>query len=84
MANNESNNTLYFIVGGLVVLAVIFGFAMWGPYDMTGSSQSSIQPAAGGYSASSSGTRTDQTKVESQNDGSGSVTQTTTTQSNNP
>ena len=80
---NDSNNGLYFIVGGLVVLAIIFGFAMWGPYDMSGSTQASVQPAAGSYSESSA-TRTDQTKVESGNDGSGSVTQTTTTQTNTP
>lgn len=38
MADNESNNGLYFIVGALVVVAVLFGFYVYGGGNMRGTS----------------------------------------------
>lgn len=76
-ANNENNSTLYFIVGGLVVLALIFGFMVWSPAHMAGTSSAAIEPAAGTTA------QTDQTKIEYNNgDSANSVTKTTTTQTN--
>lgn len=43
--NNDGNNSLFFIVGGLVVLAVIFGLFLWTPGDDT--NPADIAPAAG-------------------------------------
>lgn len=60
MATNESNNTLYFIVGGLVVLALIFGFIYFytgNPGDRTIAGTS---PAAG----TASTMERDETKTE--------------------
>ena len=43
--NENGNNTLFFIVGGLIVLAVIFGLFLWTPRDET--NPADIAPAAG-------------------------------------
>lgn len=45
MARNDGNNTLFFIVGGLLVLAVVFGLFLWTPGD---ESPADVEPAAGG------------------------------------
>ncbi len=75
MADTESNSGLYFIVGGLVVLAILGGFLMWpGDRVATTSSYNTVAPAAG-----TTDTQSDQTRVEF--DGSGnpdSVTRTET------
>ena len=47
MATSESNNTLYFIVGGLVVLALIFGFIYFYTGEPTGRTIAGTSPAAG-------------------------------------
>jgi hypothetical protein len=77
--SEESNSGLYFIVGGLVVVAFLFGFMMWNP-GTTGTSPADISPAAG-YSepATPTETRTDRTRVEYQNNATGdsSVSETT-------
>ena len=76
MDNNESNNSLYFIVGGLVVAALVFGFMVWGPVKIAGVNLSTLEPAAG------TSTQTDQTRVEyNYDDGGKSITKTTKTQS---
>lgn len=77
MADTDSNNGLYFIVGGLVVLAILGGFLMW-PGDRAAStantaSYSTVAPAAG------AGTQSDRTSIEFNDDGNGaSVTRTET------
>ena len=49
--NEENNNTLYFIVGGLVVLALIFGFIYMSngmPSErMAANENAAVTPAAG-------------------------------------
>lgn len=59
MATGESNNTLYFIVGGLVVLAVIFGFIYFYTGAPTGRLIAGTSPAAG-----TSTLEKDETKTE--------------------
>jgi hypothetical protein len=60
MATNESNNTLYFIVGGLVVLALVFGFIYFYTGEPTGRTIAGTSPAAG----MSSTLERDETKTE--------------------
>ena len=45
MARNDGNNTLFFIVGGLLVLAVVFGLFLWTPGE---EGPADVEPAAGG------------------------------------
>ena len=73
MATDGSNNSLYFIVGGLVVVALVFGFIVWGPSRDTGTSPAAIEPAAG------TTTQTDESRVDFNfDDDVKSVTKTTT------
>jgi hypothetical protein len=76
MADTESNNSLYFIVGGLVVLAILGGFLMW-PGDRVAPTSSTtyntVAPAGG------TETQSDETRVEFDDEGNaGSVTRTQT------
>lgn len=70
MANTERNNNLYFIVGGLVVLAVIFGFIFWNAD--RNNELGELEPAAG------TSTQMDQTEVDLNDDG-GTITHTDST-----
>jgi hypothetical protein len=43
MAADEDSNALYLVVGGLLVVALIFGFVVYGRYN----NPANIEPAAG-------------------------------------
>ena len=49
MADDDDSNALYLIVGGLLVVALIFGFVVYGRYN----NPANIEPAAGTPSYSS-------------------------------
>jgi hypothetical protein len=57
MENRESNNTLYFIVGGLLVLVAVFGFMFYN------GNLSAPSPAAGNSTAA---VETDTTRTDFQ------------------
>lgn len=58
--NDESNNTLYFIVGGLLVVLVLIAFTIWGPITMA---PEDISPAAGTSTSYESTTTTETSDV---------------------
>ncbi len=47
MATSDQNNMPYFIVGGLVVLAIVFGFIYFYTVDPAGRGVAGTSPAAG-------------------------------------
>lgn len=49
--NDDSNTSLYLVLGGLLVVAIVFGFAYWGRH--SNNNLANIEPAAGTPSYSS-------------------------------
>ena len=43
--NDDSNTSLYLVLGGLLVVAIVFGFAYWGRH--SNNNLANIEPAAG-------------------------------------
>jgi len=75
MATSESNNTLYFIVGGLVVLALIFGFIYFYTGEPTGRTIAGTSPAAGTTSTLEREETKTEINIGGEDDGiSGSIT----------
>ncbi len=71
--DNDSSNTLFFIVGGLVVAALIFSFVYYGKPRSYEAAPQTIAPAAGGP-ADQDQTRFDM-KID-QNGAQGTITDT--------
>lgn len=57
--NDDSNTSLYLVLGGLLVVAIVFGFAYWGRN--SNNNLGNIEPAAGtpGYSSTTNTGNTD-------------------------
>lgn len=70
-APDSGSNTLYFIIGGLVVLALIFGFIYMGNSDRI---NSAIEPASGTTTSSTTNIFTPDTNTDADNT---STTETT-------
>jgi predicted negative regulator of RcsB-dependent stress response len=71
--NDDSNTSLYLVLGGLLVVAIVFGFAYWGRH--SNNNLNNLEPAAGTpYSAT---TTTPDTTGNTDNTGYGTNTNNT-------